>query len=597
MVPLLLLLLTAGGIRVVHRAHAPRSLLDGGSAVDSYYVAAVAQTVWPDGLGCCPQALVPSPFAGGGAPVCAGAEPLSLKPCVGTPAEIALRLKMGNVARMEAHVSAARRHAADIIVFSEGALGIANFTTAAGEPDYGGVASGALAEPIPDPQAAKKRGEIINPCLDPGAAASTPALHALSCIARKHNITLVFDMGDRVPCSEFPADPRVRCSRCPLEGFFRFNTQVALSERGALLAKYHKTHPYEPTPNATCIGDGHQQPGLSDPRFFDTSFGVRFGMMLCYDIWFYTPSLQLLLRNSSSETGAINDFVFSMHSENEEGGPIGMGTMMMEGWSRGAGANLLGANAGMGLMHTGSAIVSHGETLAHSWQPNNTHDETLLIATLPVRCRDDVEPNAVDGALEVPWGKGDVRQMLTPPVWRVVEVTPGRANYTLQAHGGFTCRFEWTATAKAAAAASSELQVLVAINGSWFGGGLPARCCEMYRLPRANLEGKPVEQWRPWWQTHRPLYRPSAATALTDLSGNITFSRLSVRGSFRRGDIVLPIFAAAEGGPGGSSLDIIDGGRGVELSKPEQVTQLQLLVNTHEPYEIFRDGNGDKRRE
>ena len=56
-----------------------------------------------------------------------------------------------------------------------------NFTTAAGEPDYGGVASGALAEPIPDPQAAEKRGEIINPCLDPGAAASTPARYAPSC--------------------------------------------------------------------------------------------------------------------------------------------------------------------------------------------------------------------------------------------------------------------------------------------------------------------------------------------------------------------------------------------------------------------------------
>ena len=55
------------------------------------------------------------------------------------------------------------------------------------------------------------------------------------------------------------------------------------------------------------------------------------------DIWFNSPSLQLL-HNSSL---GIADFVFSMHAENEEGGPIGMGTMMMEGWSRGAGANLV----------------------------------------------------------------------------------------------------------------------------------------------------------------------------------------------------------------------------------------------------------------
>jgi len=32
---------------------------------------------------------------------------------------------------------------------------------------------------------------------------------------------------------------------------------------------------------------------------------------------------------NSSLTPRVRDFVFSMHSENEEGGPIGMGTMMM----------------------------------------------------------------------------------------------------------------------------------------------------------------------------------------------------------------------------------------------------------------------------
>ena len=223
----------AAGIRLVRRAAAS------GLGPDNSYVAAVAQTVWPDGAGCCPQALVPSPFAGSGAPVCVGAEPVSLPVCVGTPAEVARRLKMGNIARMEVHIKAARAESADIIVFSEGALGIANFTTSAGVPDNGGVASGGLAEPIPEP-----RGRHIIPCLDGSTVASAPALHALSCLARKYNITVVFDMGDKVGCDVYPYHPSVACSKCPPEGFFRFNTQVALSEEGVLLAKYHKTHPY-----------------------------------------------------------------------------------------------------------------------------------------------------------------------------------------------------------------------------------------------------------------------------------------------------------------------------------------------------------------
>ena len=71
----------------------------------------------------------------------------------------------------------------------------------------------------------------------------------------------------------------------------RFNTQVALGEDGRILAKYHKTHRYL---SSGCVGDGHQQPGGQDPRYFDTSFGVRFGMMLCYDLCFHTPGIELV---------------------------------------------------------------------------------------------------------------------------------------------------------------------------------------------------------------------------------------------------------------------------------------------------------------
>ena len=74
---------------------------------------------------------------------CVGAEPVvGLKPCTGTPAEVAMKIKMGNVQLLEPHVREAKRHSADIIVFSEGALGIGGFDNPQGVNDEGGVASG-----------------------------------------------------------------------------------------------------------------------------------------------------------------------------------------------------------------------------------------------------------------------------------------------------------------------------------------------------------------------------------------------------------------------------------------------------------------------
>lgn len=73
-------------------------------------------------------------------------------------------------------------------------------------------------------------------------------------------------MGDVQNCS------RETDAACPPDGRFQYNTQVAFSETGQLLAKYHKYHLfYEPQYNT---------PALPEVVYFDTSFGVRFGMMV-----------------------------------------------------------------------------------------------------------------------------------------------------------------------------------------------------------------------------------------------------------------------------------------------------------------------------
>lgn len=569
--------------------------------------------------------------------------------------DIALRTKMGNVERFDYIIGVASFRGAQIIVFSEGALGIGAY-----HHDEGGVASGALAEYIPD--VSKHAGPPIIPCDDDQLRKTSPALVGLSCSARRHRITVVTDMGDLVPCRPHnPFNASWQCATCPSEGSFRFNTQIALGDRGELLAKYHKMHPYYPSEHAQCIGDGHQQPGLSDPVTFRTSFGVTFGMAICYDICFHTPAQQLALDRG------LSDVVFSTHWENEAGPPMALSVPFFQSWSRGTGANLLAANAGMGFSHTGSAIFSRGVTLASTWQPDLAHDEVLLLARVP-RLQAPT-PNRVDG-VEVPWATSTPFSRAAP-VWELVNVTRGetRTRHVLTAAGGFTCSFTYstsrwpdrdraqsrarTTTVQVALAAAPvapslssttiaprpanetadahaeggaarshvtnvtnvttredemEVHVLMAVNGSWFVGSLPARACVMYRVPRSSLPnggagGASAAMRAGWlpWSVANPVngsgdatYRIWPASAPSDLRGIVVFDSLQVTGAFEAGDVVRPMVAASYGDAlAADRLELIEGGRGLLVDPLEQpLTQAMLYVNTHPPRPIFTDTAG-----
>ena len=624
------------GFRVVDRR---RDRSTAAAEAADTYIAAVGQTVFTDGPGgCCPAfrsavGKVHGEAEGGGTHgSCGGAEPMGPLPaCNGSAAQVANDSKLGNVATMDRMMAVAAAKGARIIVFAEGALGISSATYKIGTRSYndgGGVAAGGLAEPIPEPLGVKTP---IVPCdfIDDEAAAS-PALVALSCAARKHKIVVVYDTGDLVKCA--PSDPynaSEYCWQCPPEGFMRFNTQVALGEGGQLLAKYHKTHRYLAS---TCIGDGHQQPGGQDPRYFDTSFGVRFGMMLCYDICFHTPGIELAVGEHN-----VSDFVFSTHWENEEGPPMSLATAFFQSWSRGVGANLLAANQGMGLMHTGSGIFSQGQALASAWEPANPHDEALLIATVP-KLQGRSKPNyaGVRGdSQKDPWGSGPMSAQ--GPVFKVIEVLGNGSTYNATvvisspsigdshaaaaddsggADGGgnravvgqtpgveaketatdsFSCtvRFSTASTPVGAAivAAPKEYYALVGVNGSWISskpGGLPARGCALYRIPSASVAAAGgVGKWMPWnVNGGKPLYRtPLNDTVPADLGGDIPFTSLMLRGSFRIGDIVRPMLAGKMGRALGEHILVDNDGRGFSTrsgSLHEPLTQAMLLVNTHE---------------
>lgn len=121
-----------------------------------------------------------------------------------------------------------------------------------------------------------------------------------------------------------------------------YSTQVALSPRGCVLGKYHKFHLY---------GEPYfDRPAHPEVVTFDSPFGVRFGMFVCFDIMFGDPA-------NVARARGVTDFVFSSWWVNFP--PLLLASQVQSGWAAARGANLVAANtAEPGWHGAGSGIYA-----------------------------------------------------------------------------------------------------------------------------------------------------------------------------------------------------------------------------------------------
>lgn len=205
-------------------------------------------------------------------------------------------------------------------------------------------------------EAQKIPAEGSLPCDGGDAAMEFQQVQYISCMARKHSIVVVANVLDKVPCSD---------ARCPKDKLLIYNTAIALNETGHLVAVYHKRHDYLPL----------DQPPLV-PKSFETSFGVKFGLIVCYDLTFLTPVDALIDQG-------IRNFAFTTNWDNEV--PLQTATLSQQGWSRWYGANLLASNDAGDLTTSGSGIYTAGEVLARRFQVNGTWPapDRVLLANVP----------------------------------------------------------------------------------------------------------------------------------------------------------------------------------------------------------------------
>ena len=113
---------------------------------------------------------------------------------------------------------------ASIIVFPEYGLTGFGYTRDSFQP---------FLEDIPDP---KKTS--WNACEEPKANSSSPILYRLSCLAKTYDMYLVVNMGDVKPCNKSTDE------NCPSDGRYQYNTNVVFDDKGKLVARYHKQHPF-----------------------------------------------------------------------------------------------------------------------------------------------------------------------------------------------------------------------------------------------------------------------------------------------------------------------------------------------------------------
>ncbi|BFZ23470.1 hypothetical protein BsWGS_26509 [Bradybaena similaris] len=269
-------------------------------------------------------------------------------PGVATRAE-ALRYMMRNVDIYKTQAVEAKAQGADILVFPEDGIYGLNFTR---ESIYNYL------EQIPEPLA-----PAWSPCNDPDLHQGTEILRELSCIARNNSMFLVANMGDKQPCN-------IKTVRsCPEDGRYQFNTNVAFDPNGTLVARYHKHHLF--------VDEQHQFNAADlEVVYFDTPFG-RFGLMICFDIFFSEPGLSIVLKHKIANIAYPVAWYDNL--------PLLSALGFHSSFARGLGINLLAANAhAPDKRMYGSGVYSPDGMKAFYYDSSPESLPKLLIAELDV---------------------------------------------------------------------------------------------------------------------------------------------------------------------------------------------------------------------
>jgi len=225
-----------------------------------------------------------------------------------------------NLVAYKLHAEAAGKRGVNMLVFPEFGLG-GEVQSRNGLYPY--------LEDIPD----ISNGQVIIPCLTVNPQTHPITVNA-SCWAREYNLTSAIEYYDLKIC-DTTSDPN-----CPADGRYQYNTEVVFDSEGKIIAKYYKYHEW------IAFLDAIDTPKEVPLVTFTTNFGVKFGIFVCFDIFFPSPALDLVAMG-------VKHFVYSVAMN------MRIGKQVHNQWSGMTSSVLLSSNLGQrwsGIFDSGVEI-------------------------------------------------------------------------------------------------------------------------------------------------------------------------------------------------------------------------------------------------
>ncbi|XP_066982362.1 pantetheinase-like [Macrobrachium rosenbergii] len=210
---------------------------------------------------------------------------------------------------------------AQIIVFPEGGLTSLS-------PYLAWDAFLAQTQVVPNPE------DKEVPCEYGDVKNSSKIIKELSCAAMEKGIYLVVDLVEQSNCSEIAFGEDLALSQngdvsgAP-PGCIFYNTQVVFDDAGAVVARYRKKHLY-----TEAVFTAGTDPDSA--ATFETSFGVTFTLLICFDILYETPAV------SNIYNLGIRDVLLSTAWFDEL--PSLTAPQIWKGFSQGNNVNLVASN-------------------------------------------------------------------------------------------------------------------------------------------------------------------------------------------------------------------------------------------------------------
>eukprot|EP01135_Chromosphaera_perkinsii_P001861 Nk52_evm10s212 gene=Nk52_evmTU10s212 len=182
-----------------------------------------------------------------------------------------------------------------------------------------------------------------------GESSAGYVVKTVACLAVEFNTTLAVNMIEWAGCDNRTGsgggdvDPF-----CAKWGFLMYNLDVVLSERGELLAKYRKEHPWMEKQVTT-------DPNQKLPVTFTMSNGVTFAILTCFDVLFRTPGSSFAAANVQNAIH-LQSFVSLF--------PYATVPAVGQSYSRMWNLTLISSSQNFRLGQ-GSGIYSHGNPIAY----------------------------------------------------------------------------------------------------------------------------------------------------------------------------------------------------------------------------------------